>query len=172
MDKNLYEQIDPDVDILAGQVTELIDSEACESIKRQLAELSRVLGEYSLTLDIRLQVFDAERGRSLPLLQTGLATSAGNPPYTAWGDSTAHRYVVNGDLAMVPHDHCPACWAEWDFKDRNPACPGCGATMGAEVRLLIDSDCCPSCERGRVTASDPTCSECGFEVNPDHVSWG
>ena len=36
--------------------------------------------------------------------------------------------------------------------------------MGEEVNLLLDTDCCPRCEKGTVTATQPQCNECGFSV--------
>ena len=27
-----------------------------------------------------------------------------------WGDSTPQRYIVEGEMAIVPHDYCPTCW--------------------------------------------------------------
>ncbi|MFT5324513.1 MAG: hypothetical protein ACI8P0_002375, partial [Planctomycetaceae bacterium] len=60
----------------------------------------------------------------------------------------------------------------WDFKSKFPTCESCGSEMGKDVRLLLDTDCCPNCEKGTLTASQPQCTECGFSVNPDHVVWG
>lgn len=172
MDKNLFEKIDPLVDDIAEQISELLDGDAFGLIKQRLAELSSEFGEFSVTLDMNVQVFDSDNGHSLCLLQTGLSTSDGAVPCQVWGDSTPQRYVVHGDIVIVPHDHCPQCWGGWDFKDRHPECPECGVRMGDQVKLLLDTDCCPSCEKGTVTASQPKCSECGFSVNPDHVIWG
>lgn len=172
MDKNLFEKIDPLVDDIAEQISQLIDGDALSLIKQRLAELSSEFGQFSVTLDMNVQVFDSESGHSLRLLQTGLSTSGGSEPYQHWGDSTPQRYVVHGDIVIVPHDHCPQCWGSWHFKDRHPECPECGVRMGDQVKLLLDTDCCPNCEKGTVTASQPQCAECGFAVNPDHVTWG
>jgi Zn-finger nucleic acid-binding protein len=101
-----------------------------------------------------------------------LAAVGGEAPYQVWVDSSPHRYVVRGDVVVVPHDHCPQCWGLWDFKELHPECPACGARMGEEVKLLLDTDCCPNCEEGKVTAGEPRCSECGFAVIPGHVVWG
>lgn len=172
MEKNLFEKLDPLVEELAEEVNMLVDGPALSKIKRQLTDVSRELGGYSLTLEMNVQVFDPEREQNLPLIQTGLATSAGDEPYQVWADSTPQRYIVNGAMAIVPHDHCPACWGRWDFKELHPSCPDCGVAMGEEVKLLLDTDCCPRCEKGTVTATQSQCTECGFSVNPDHVSWG
>ena len=168
MDNNLFEKIDPLVDGIA----ELIEGEALNTLKQKLADLSRELSEYSVMLEMNVQVFDPENGQNLPLLQTGLATSDGAAPYQSWGDSTPHRYIVHGEMTIVPHDHCPQCWGRWDFKSKFPTCESCGSEMGKDVKLLLDSDCCPNCEKGTLTASQPQCTECGFSVNPDHIAWG
>ncbi len=172
MEKNLFEKIDPLVDDIAEQISELIEEETLSQLKQKLADLSRELGGYSLTLEMNVEVFDPERERSLPLLQMGLASSDGEPPYPTWADSSPHRYIVNGEMIIVPHDHCPRCWGVWDFKSRHPTCESCGATMGRDVKLLLDSDRCPQCEKGTLTAHRPECTACGFSVNPAHVVWG
>ncbi len=172
MDKILFEKIDPVVDEIAECISELIEGNALDSLKQKLVALSAQLGPYSLALDFNLQVFDPNREHTLPLLQMGLATSEGKELYQAWGDSTPHRYIVNGQMSIVPHDRCPSCWAEWDFKTSNPVCEFCGIEMGKDVKLLLDSDCCPNCENGKITMNDPQCHKCGFQVNPDHVIWG
>jgi hypothetical protein len=60
---------------------------------------------------MNVRLFDPE-GLHLPLLQTGLSTTDGAEPWQMWGDSTPQRYVVFGDIVVVPNDHCPQCWAE------------------------------------------------------------
>jgi hypothetical protein len=172
MDRQTFEQVDPLVDEVAEQVSALIDGDQLATIKQKLADISRCLcDDFSVTLEINLKISDPE-GLTLPLLQTGLTTSAGAAPYEFTGDSTPQRYVVYGDVVIVPHEYCPQCWGDWGFKDRHPKCPDCGIEMGEAVKLLLDSDCCPHCEKGKVTASQPKCTECDFSVNPEHVTWG
>lgn len=172
MDRNLFEKIDPLVDDIADQITELIEGEGLSGIRQKLVELSREFGTNSLTLELNVKVFDANREQNLPLLQTGLATSEGSEPDQFWADSSPQRYVVDGEMAIVPNDRCPQCWGEWGFKNLHPQCAGCGAQMGIQVKLLLDSDRCPHCERGVITSQEPKCSECGFTINPEHVIWG
>jgi hypothetical protein len=172
MDKNLFETIDPIVNEIADQLTTLIEGDTLSELKQKLADLSRELGVYSVTLEMNLQLCNPDDGQTLPLVQTGLASSDGAMPYQMWNDSTPHRYIVHGDLVIVPHDHCPQCWGRWDFKSKFPTCESCGSEMGKDVRLLLDTDCCPNCEKGTLTASQPQCTECGFSVNPDHIAWG
>jgi hypothetical protein len=119
-----------------------------------------------------VDVFDAERSNALPLLNVGLSTSKGNAPHKTYGDSTPQKYVVEGEIQVVPHDRCPKCYGVWDFKLMHTSCSECGATLGQEVKLLLDTDLCPFCEEGAVTMSIPTCAMCGQRIDPDVVIWG
>ena len=67
MEKIVFEKIDPLVDDIADELGELLESDAFKLVKAKLAELSRELHECSISLDMNLQVFDAEREQSLPL---------------------------------------------------------------------------------------------------------
>ena len=166
-----FEKVNPLVDDIAEQISELMESDAFRTIKQKLAEISSVFGEFSVNLEMNVRLFDPE-GLQLPLLQTGLSTTEGSEPWQMWGDSTPQRYVVFGDIVVVPHDYCPQCWAEWDFKEQNPKCPGCGLQLGKEVKILLDSDVCPRCEKGTVSATSPECNRCETVVNLNYVVWG
>ncbi len=138
-----------------------------------LTKLNTTLGSpYTVSLRLEVDVFDTEKERLLPLLQTGLAGFEDDQPYLACGDSTAQRYIVDGEMQIVPHDRCPKCWDEWDFKFKFPSCAHCGATLGVDVKLLLDTDVCPWCEEGTVSMSNPVCNKCGFEVDSETVVWG
>lgn len=166
-----FRQTETKLDAIAEQLGEWLDVESSQQLKRQLTELSKHLG-LSISLELNVTASDETRQHSLPLLQTGLATRESSEPYQFWSDSTPMRYVANGEITVVPHDRCPVCWGAWDFKYRHPACTSCGSRMGDEVKLLIDSDCCPSCEEGTVSPEQLKCDQCAFEVNSDHVNWG
>lgn len=62
---------------------------------------------FTVSMDVELRVFDSERERSLTLLTTGIVVQADGEPYRASGDSTVHRYIVDGTLSELPHDRCP-----------------------------------------------------------------
>jgi hypothetical protein len=172
MDKATFEIADPIVDKIADAVTELLESQTQE-LRTRLTQRGNAIGSrYAVSLDVSVGVFDREQERSLPLLQTGLAGFEKEKPYQTWGDSTPQRYVVGGQMLIVPHDRCPKCWEVWDFKFKHPTCGHCGATMGEEVKLLLDNDVCPFCEKGKVSMSMPICDQCGYHVDPDTVTWG
>jgi ribosomal protein S27AE len=173
MDKSSFESADPIVDRLVDMIGQALDSAQFEGIRQALAELSKAVGQrYSVNLNVSIEVFDPKRGHPLPLLMTGLCTSEGKPPYQVWGDSTPQKYVVDGEMQVVPHDRCPRCYAVWDFKFKNRSCPECDATLGEAVKVLLDTDVCPHCEEGKVSMLSPVCRRCGFRVDPTQVVWG
>jgi len=173
MDKKTFETIDPVVDEIAEVANELLESAATEKLRSVLTELNKTLGSrYLVGLHFNVTVFDTEKERTLPVLQTGLAGFDRDKPFLACGDSTSQRYIVDGEMLVVPHDRCPQCWKEWDFKLLHPACSHCGISLGKEVKILLDTDICPNCEEGKVSISKPRCKKCGFVVDPNQVTWG
>ncbi len=173
MDRSTFESADPILDEIAVTLDELLDSDQFSAVRLLLARLSEIVGSrYSVNLSVPVDVFDAERSNALPLLTLGLSISTGKPPYKTYGDSTPQKYVVNGEIQVVPHDRCPKCYGMWDFKFKNPKCSVCGATMGQEVQLLLDTDVCPWCEEGKVSLSAPVCDKCGHRIDPSAVVWG
>ncbi len=173
MDPTTFETADKFTDDIAEAVDEILKSPESEKLRNLLTQMSKALGNrYSITFDVRVEVFDGQQERNLPLLSMGLSAMEGKEPFPVSGDSSPHRYVVEGEIQVVPHDRCPKCWGEWDFKFKFPTCDHCGASMGKEVKLLLDSDECPFCGEGTVTVAKPTCDTCGFKVDPSTVVWG
>jgi hypothetical protein len=80
--------------------------------------------------------------------------------------------MVNGEIQVVPHDHGPRCWEQWDFKFENRTCPHCGTTLGQDCKVLLDSDVCPHCDEGSVSMTKPVCDKCGYKVDMNLVAWG
>ena len=162
---------------LRYEISDLVDqaliSDELDELRKGRVRLSEVLGSrYSVGLNITLDVFDHEQERSIPLLNTGLSCSGDQEPYRTWGDSTLQRYVVDGQIQVVPHDRCPKCWETWDFKLIHKSCSDRGATLGENCKLLLDSDVCPHCEKGTISMAKSKCDQCGFEVDPRLVTWG
>jgi hypothetical protein len=173
MDKSAFEAADPLVDGISEIVDTLLDSEQTAPLRQALNRLGEALGDrYSIALDVSVQVFDRDREQVLPMLTTGLSTSAGQEPYRTRGDSSPQRYIVDGQIQIVPHDRCPNCWEVWDFKFDNRSCPHCGTTLGEHCKVLLDADVCPYCENGKVSLSKPTCDQCGYKVDLNVVTWG
>ena len=151
----------------------VLQSSALDELKTVLKKTSAKLPKnISLSLSWGLHVTDDEREESIQLLNLGLSAFSDQKMIETSGDSTIHRYIVGGEICQVPHDYCPRCWSIWDFKFRNPVCGNCEATLGTQVKLLLDSDVCPSCEQGKVTRKVPKCDECGFEIDSEKVVWG
>jgi hypothetical protein len=173
MDRSTFETANPILDEIAEKLDELLDSDEFSAVRLALARLSETVGSrYSVNLNVCVDVFDVERSHALPLLNVGLSTSNGSTPYKTFGDSTAQKYVVDGEIQVVTHDRCPKCYGVWDFKLKHPSCSECGATLGREVKLLLDNDVCPFCEEGEVSMSVPTCAKCGQRIDPGVVVWG
>lgn len=180
MKDNLWRQLEPLADQADEEIERFLTSPQANGLKAIIQKAAATLPEgYSVSLDIRLNVFDPERHDALPLLTTGLAAAGQDEPYVAHGDSTPCRYSVDGNICEVPHDRCPHCWANWDFKIGHPvategmhACPGCGYELGKEVKLMLDNDKCPHCEEGKLSMDDTTCSKCGMTIDPGLIAWG
>jgi hypothetical protein len=173
MDQSSFESADPILDDMSAKLVELLDSDQFSALRSALAVLSAEVGSrYSVNLNVEVEIFDQKRPHPLPLLSIGLSTSDGKPPYKTFADSTPHKYVVDGDIQVVPHDRCPKCYGVWDFKLQNPTCPACRAAMGREVKFLLDTDTCPFCEDGTVSMTNPICGKCGHRIDPDQVLWG
>ena len=173
MDRSTFESADLIIDEIAAKLDEILESDQFAFVRLLLARLSETVGpRYFVNLNVSVDVFDAERRNALPLLTTGLSTSEAKTPHKTYGDSTPQKYVVDGEIQVVPHDHCPKCYGLWDFKLKNLSCSECGATMGREVKLLLDTDLCPFCEEGTVSPTVPVCAKCGQRIDPGTVVWG
>ena len=173
MEQSTFETADPLVDEIAELVDQALISDGFADLRQSLAKLSKALGaRYSVGITALLEVFDHQQERNLPLLNTGLSTTDGGEPFRTWGDSSPQRYIVDGQIQVVPHDRCPKCWNDWDFKTNNRSCPHCDTTLGGNCKILLDTDTCPHCENGKMSMSHPKCEQCGFEVDPSLVVWG
>lgn len=173
MDQESFSRAEKILDDVAEQVDHLLDSAAVVDLRNSLQQLAVDIGRrFSVELEVVVQVTESAKERTLPLLQTGIAVSAGSNPYRVSADCTPQRYLVEGDIEVVPHDRCPKCWGVWDFKLQNHRCGSCGVQLGKDVKVLLDRDVCPHCEKGKVTATSPRCGKCGFEIDPQMISWG
>jgi Zn-finger nucleic acid-binding protein len=173
MTESEFRTLDPLADALDEACARWFASPELAALKDALRKaVASLPPTYSVSIDVELRVFDNEREQALNLLTTGLNTDHEGEPYRISGDSSVHRYVAGGEICEVPHDRCPQCWGSWDYKHKRPSCPQCGVQMGSDVRLLLDSDVCPYCDRGRITSDNLTCGECGFTIDPRYVTWG
>ena len=173
MDPATFEAADPLVDKVADLVNSALVSDQLANLRQALDELGKAVGpRYSANLSVIVDLFDRERERALPLLNTGLSTRDSGLPFRTWGDSTPQRYLVNGEIQVVPHDHCPKCWEIWDFKFENRTCQHCGTTLGQDCKVLLDSDVCPNCEAGTVSMTNSVCDNCGYQVDLSLIAWG
>lgn len=173
MDPNTFTAAEQIVDKIAGLVEQKLDSASFKDIRDALERLGRALGTgYAAEFEIGVRIFDRERNKTLRMLTTGYSTADEKPPFRTWGDSSRQRYLLAGQIHMVPDDCCPRCWEDWIFKFAQPTCPWCSLTLGEDCKVLLDSNRCPHCDKGTVTLDQLVCDECGFEVDPDFVTWG
>ncbi len=86
-------------------ISRFLDSDECKAVKDALQKASANLGDKSVTLNCTVDVFDSERENSMKLLEIGITTSNGQKPYLCYGDVTIQRYLVEGEICQVPHDH-------------------------------------------------------------------
>jgi len=111
MDKETFETIDPILGGVAEVANELLESAATEKLRSLLIELNNTLGSrYLVSLHLNVTVFDAEKERCLPVLQSGFTGFDRDKPYQAVSGSSPQRYIVDGEMLVVPHDRCPRCW--------------------------------------------------------------
>lgn len=173
MDPEIFEAADPLVEKIADLVDSALVSDQLANLGQILDEIGKVVGpRYSANLTVIVDLFDREREKAIPLLNTGLSTSDNKPPYRTWGDSTPQRYLLNGEIQVVPHDYCPKCLEIWDFKFEHRTCEHCGTSLGQSCKILLDSDVCPHCEAGTVSMTNPVCDNCGYQVDLSLVAWG
>lgn len=177
MDQESWKAADERADEIAEKLDQLFDSPTMEEIKRLVGQLSVELkGGPTVSLNCSIDLFDPDNEhrleRELRILTTGISTTGSGEVYRTHGDSSPQRYVVDGEISVVPHDHCPKCWGDWGFKWQHRSCPTCDAVLGENCRILLDSDVCPHCEEGKVSAQQLRCDKCGFEVDPACVTWG
>jgi hypothetical protein len=170
MDPSTVDAIQP----LLDQVDNLVDQQLdAPELLQVLASLSQTIGKgLTVSINVTVEVFDEAKDEPLPLLRTGISSTSGQEPHRTWNDSSLQRYVVEAGIQVVPHDRCPKCWGVWDFKFQHPTCEHCGATLGEDCKVLLDSDECPWCQEGKVTVVKPRCNQCGFVVDPRTAAWG
>jgi hypothetical protein len=168
-----FKLLEPIADLINDRFDELHKAGAFDEVLLKIKTAIRQLPDtYSVSLDIRMHVFDMARENGINLLNTGINCQKGNEPYRHYADSAPQKYLVDGDICNVLDDYCPHCWGEWGFKFRNPTCPECGYRLGEEVKYVLDDDTCPYCGDGKITMDKPICDKCGFEVDGKKVVWG
>lgn len=173
MDHETWKRSEDVLNEIEESVDKLLDSPELEGLRSKLIELGNRLGErYSVSLNCILDVVDWKEDQNLPLLNTGISTNDSGDLHRTWNSASFQRYVVNGEIQIVPHDHCPSCWGDWLFKTENTSCPECGIELGKECKILLDTDVCPHCEKGKISIRDSQCDKCEFSIDPRFVVWG
>ncbi|QDT45157.1 hypothetical protein Pan241w_52760 [Gimesia alba] len=161
------------INLISDNITVLMESSEFGVIQSQLMSLIQSLDKrYGVTINCVIDVIDWEKERILPLLNTGISTEESGDVFRTWNDALPQKYVVNGDIHVVPQDYCPNCWSDWGFKWKKRTCPECGIKLGEECKILLDSDVCPHCKDGIISMNNPVCDKCRFKIDPNCVVWG
>jgi len=173
MDAETYDQTNELAENLFREIRRLQAEGRLKGIESKIENLlSRLPEGCSLSLNLSVQVFDENRDRALKASDTGIAWERGRAPYIIESGLAPAKYLVDGVMMKVPHDHCPNCWARWILKSRVKECSECGYRMGHEVKLLVDTNVCPRCEEGEISIHHPNCDHCGFVAEKNVVVWG
>ena len=175
MNPDTFNAISPYLEDMTMILAEMLqeDTDNAKRLRYSLAEISKALGtDFSVDLNVVVQAFSSQEQRVLPLVQIGLSSNNGDTPYGHSADCTPQRYIVDGEIQVVPRDRCPKCWEDWMNKFEYPICEHCETTLGKDCKVLLDSDLCPFCEAGHVSMQNPVCDDCGYEVNLTMVTWG
>lgn len=173
MDVQTYDLTHELADLLFTELQRLYGEQRLTKVEDKLKEISANLPKgYSLTVNFSVEVFDENRDKSLKTTDGGITCMDGDRPYLSTSESSAAKYIVDGELMKVPHDHCPNCWSRWSFKSRIRECRECGYRMGKEIKLLLDTNVCPHCENSPISVHNPQCEKCGYVADQNIVSWG
>ncbi|AQQ71164.1 hypothetical protein SMSP2_01530 [Limihaloglobus sulfuriphilus] len=173
MKDNEFKKLGPLTDKTNSFIDDLHKSGALDALLNELKSVTNQLPEsYSVSIDFQLNVCDSNKETSVPLLQTGFVAGKGIELYRHYGDTATQKYLVDGEMCIIPDDYCPHCWEEWDLKFMNPTCPYCDYRLGKEIKYLLDDNTCPWCQEGKVSIDNPTCDNCGKKIDGDMIAWG
>jgi len=173
MDTDQFDRIHKLADDVYEKFDDLYKQGVLSDLEAKMKEIcSSLKEEYSVSINFDMGVFSSEKEQLISLTKRGITCFGGGEPYLFSSGSTIHRYIVDGQIVKLPHDYCPNCWGEWDFKLLNNTYPSCDYIMGKEIKLLLDTDVCPNCEDGKVSLSNPQCPKCGVKLESSMVSWG
>lgn len=168
-----FKLLDPLADSINDKFEELHKAGSFEGILRDLKKaVARLPDTYSVSFDIRMNVFDTDREKGLSLLTTGFNAQKGHDLYRHYGDTAPQKCLVDGGTCIVPEDYCPHCWGDRGFKFKNTSCTECGYELRKQVKYLLDDDVRPYCQEGKLTIDNPICSKCGYKVDERKVVWG
>ncbi len=173
MEASKFDRLEKLAEMVNDKINELFEDGEFSEIYKEIKNVAEEFNDNSaVSVEFGVNVFNSKKKNCLQTLSLALTSATNEEPYIAYGDSTPARYLVDGRIMKVPHDHCPNCWGDWGFKFKNKVCPDCGYELGKEVKVLLDSDICPNCEEGKITIQKPECDKCGFVADKTLVHWG
>ena len=174
MNDEKFHELDTISDKIHDKFESLYGNKEFQEIESDIQKLLKSIHEkYSIEFNLSISIYDSDRDKSIQMYRIGITGSGkeGNTYQFSEGYNF-NRYIINGHIIEIPHNICPNCWADWDFKRKNSSCPECGVIFGKEVKLLIDSDECPYCSEGKIYQKNSKCTKCDFIADDDLVVWG
>ena len=103
------------------------------------------------------QVFQLEVPHPIALGAVIVRDHLGLSPSTTYFWQSGRRW---GDSRVVSRSLPQVLWGV-GLQVQKPVVFECGATMGREVRRLLDHDLCPAVKRGEPPLTAPVCNKCG-----------
>ena len=150
---------------------EVKKSDAFKALVTEMKNIGQDPSEF-ISLGLELKLFNTQKEGQLDIYSSGMQSNGEGEPSPYQGGETFEKFLLHGDIQVVPNGKCPQCYQAWDFKDMSPSCSNCAIELGPKLKYLIDSDHCPNCEGGTVTRSQPSCDKCDYVADPKRVTWG
>ena len=173
MEKQTFLDINKQMQKIRELLDTLMNGDEFALIKSELDQVCSKLGSgFVVSLSTEAAVSYTEIRKSLTFLRVKLGASDGEPATVYWVSTAPQKYIAHGEMQFVPDDQCPCCWNFWSMKFLGRQCATCGARLGVEVKVLLDTNECPKCREGTVKPDAPCCKQCGFEIEPNLVTWG
>ena len=168
MEETLRARITP----IVGDIEKHVDDwlGATDTLRAALNKLAQVDPRYSAYLCIKLEFFDTERGELVHLIEKSLNAVPDQGLSLTNEQQPIVRYLVDDEVAVVPRNYCPKCWAEWHIFDK-PYCSKCDLTLGHDCFILLEDQSCLLCGKGLISKEQLKCNECGYKVHPAYVKW-
>ncbi|MHC4497411.1 MAG: hypothetical protein ACYSYM_16480 [Planctomycetota bacterium] len=100
-----FKLLDPLADSINDKFEELHEAGAFKHILHELKKaVAQPPNTYSVSFDIRVNVFDTDREKGLSLLTMGFNANKGQEPYRHYGDTSPQKYLVDGEMCIVPEN--------------------------------------------------------------------
>lgn len=163
------------IDALADKAHDFFEkvkaSDAFKALVTEMKDLGQDSNEF-VSLGLELKLFNNDKEGLLEIYSSGMQSNGEGDPSPYQGGEAFEKFLLHGDIQVVPNGKCPQCYQAWDFKSSSNSCSNCAIELGQKLKYMIDSDQCPNCEDGKVTRNQPSCTKCDYVADPKVVTWG